>query len=155
MAPPNPPAPNSLCPLFDQFCDAFNAAQFDQVGQAPGLNDLVAPEASFTHIYKDEYQPTSALEYFATIMPPTVPAGPQITNVTRSSLGYVVFGDGQWTDNSKNKSDKLFFTFTYELGDDGTPWIVSMFARIAKKVTGRAEDFAAVGPTTVINIYNS
>jgi hypothetical protein len=122
-AQPTPPKANELQNSFDQFVEAFNKGQFNSESK-PGLNDLVAEQAAFTHIHSDRYE-TNGLAYFDKILP-----GPQIRIVTRTVYGWSVYGRGTWTDPHRDETDDLFFTFTYTEGRDGAPWIVAMSARI-------------------------
>jgi hypothetical protein len=122
-AQPTPPNPIGLQNSFDQFVEAFNKGQFNSESK-PGLNDLVAEQAAFTHIHSDRYE-TNGLAYFDKILP-----GPQIRIVTRTVYGWSVYGRGTWTDPHREETDDLFFTFAYAEGRDGSPWIVAMSARI-------------------------
>ena len=122
-AQPTPPNANELQNSFDQFVEAFNKGQFSSESR-PGLNDLVAEQAAFTHIHSDRYE-TNGLAYFDKILP-----GPQIRIVTRTVYGWSVYGRGTWTDPHREETDDLFFAFTYTEAQDGSPWIVAMSARI-------------------------
>ena len=52
-AQPTPPNANELQNSFDQFVEAFNKGQFNSESK-PGLNDLVAEQAAFTHIHSEQ-----------------------------------------------------------------------------------------------------
>ena len=147
---PTVPTPADMTAMFDNFVTWFNGAQLDK------LAGIVAPQATFSHIYGDNHQ-RNAMDFFSNYMTQDVP-GPQISSTGgRQSAGYSVFGNGQWTDKTHTKNhdhDPVFFVFTFAVSPaDQSLWIIEMSARLKRQGHGLVVTTEDLPRDAKINIF--